>query len=355
MAVSSVTPLPTLRRFTSGRPRLAYEIQGQGEPSLLVIPGWVSHIDHDLSRPEIRSFYQRLAAGRRLIRYDKLGCGLSDRTAGERALAVEAQVEDAIAVLDAAGVRRAAVLAWSQGGPVALRLAATYPQRVSRLVLYGTYARLLSAPDYPCGQPSQLVASLRQLVLAEWGLGSRLLANVFVPENDPAFVTWFTNYLRSATSAEVAAELLSSIAGCDVRDLLPTIDVPALVIHRRQDCKVDWRLGKYLAEHLPRARMQLVEGVDHLPYRGDSEAVTDAINYFLNGDDLGHASGQSRLTVRECGVLRLVADGLHNREIATELGLSPATVSRHLANSYGKLGISTRAGAASFAIRHGLV
>ncbi|MDQ6945517.1 MAG: alpha/beta hydrolase, partial [Actinomycetota bacterium] len=237
-ASNSVAPLPTLRRFTSGRVRLAYEIQGQGEPTLLVIPGWVSHIDYDLSRPEIRSFYQRLAAGRRLIRYDKLGCGLSDRTANASALGVEAQVEDAAAVLDAAGVRRAALLAWSQGGPVAIRFAATYPQRVSRPILYGTYARLLSAPDYPCGQPPEVVESLRQLVLAEWGLGSRLLANVFVPETDPAFATWFTDYLRSATSAEIAAELMSTVAGSDVRALLPTIDVPVLVIHRRQDCKV---------------------------------------------------------------------------------------------------------------------
>ena len=189
---NSVAPLPSLRRFTSARAGLGYEILGKGEPTLLVIPGWVSHIDYDLSQPEIRSFYQRLAGRRRLIRYDKRGCGLSDRTAEASALGMEAQVEDALAVLDAAGVRRVALLAWSAGGPVAIALAARYPHRVSRLVLYGTYARLLAAHDYLCGQPPEVVQSLRLLILAEWGLGSRLLANVFVPETDPGFATWFT-------------------------------------------------------------------------------------------------------------------------------------------------------------------
>ena len=269
MSVSnSVTSLPTLRRFTSVRAGLAYEILGSGDPTVLVIPGLVSHIDYDLSRPEIRSFYQRLASRRRLIRYDKRGCGLSDRTADAVALGMEAQVEDAAAVLDAAGVRRVALLAWSQGGPVAMALAARYPQRVSCLILNGTYARFVAAHDYPWGQPPEVVQSLRLLVLAEWGLGSRLLANVIVSETDLGFAAWFAGYLRSATSAEIAAELLLTVAGSDVRALLPAIDVPVLVIHRRHDGKVDCRLGSYLAEHLPRARMELLEGVDHLPYRG---------------------------------------------------------------------------------------
>jgi pimeloyl-ACP methyl ester carboxylesterase len=107
----------------------------RGDPALLVIPGWVSHLDYDLSPPEMCSFYQRLGGGRRLIRYDKRGCGPSDRTAGASAQGVDAQVEDAVAVLDAAWVRRVAVLVWSAGGLVAIALAARYPQRVSRLVL----------------------------------------------------------------------------------------------------------------------------------------------------------------------------------------------------------------------------
>lgn len=352
---SSAMPLPAVRRFTSARAGLAYEVMGAGDTALLVIPGWVSHIDYDLLRPEICSFYQRLACGRRLIRYDKRGCGLSDRAAEASALGVDAQVEDAVAVLDAAGVRRVAVLAWSAGGPVAIALAARYPQRVSRLVLYGTYARLVAAPDYPCGQPPEVVQSLRLLVLAEWGLGSRLLANVIVSETDPGFATWFTGYLRPASSAEVAADLLWAVAESDVRVLLPVIGVPVLVIHRRDDCKVDYRAGSYLAEHLPRARLELLEGVDHLPYRGDSQAVTDAVDRFLCSADPEHRPSRACLSPRECDVLRLVAEGLRNRQIAAELGLSPATVSRHLVNIYGKLGIATRAGAASFAIRCGLV
>jgi len=175
MARAAIAPLPTLRRFTSGPVRLGYEMIGQGEPTMLVIPGLVSHIDYDLSRPEIRSFYQRLAAGHRLIRYDKRGCGLSDRSSDACALTLEAQVEDVERVLDPSAVRRATILAWSQGGPVAIAFAATHPERVSRLVLYGTNARLLAAPDYPCGQPSEVVKGLYRLVLGDWGLGSRPL------------------------------------------------------------------------------------------------------------------------------------------------------------------------------------
>ena len=200
-----------------------------------------------------------------------------------------------------------------------------------------------------------MVQSLRLLVLAEWGLGSRLLANVVVSETDPGFATWFTGYLRSASSAEVAADLLWAVAESDVRVLLPVIGVPVLVIHRRDDCKVDYRAGSYLAEHLPRARRELLEGVDHLPYRGDSQAVTNAVDRFLCSADPEHRPSRACLSPRECDVLRLVAEGLRNRQIAAELGLSPATVSRHLVNIYGKLGIATRAGAASFAIRCGLV
>ena len=171
---------------------------------------------------------------------------------------------------------------------------------MSRLILYGTYARLLAARDYPCGQPPEVVQSLRLLIQADWSLGSRLLANVIVSETDPGFATWFTGYLRSATSAEIAAELLSAGASSDVRALLPTIDAPVLVIHRRHDGKVDYRLGSYLAEHLPRARMELLDGVDHLPYRGDFQAVTDAIDRFLCDADPEHPPPQARVSPREC-------------------------------------------------------
>ena len=153
---------------------------------------------------------------------------------------MDAQVEDAVAVLDAAGVRRVAVLAWSAGGPVE----SPWP-RVTRsgfpALSFTARTRLVAAPDYPCGQPPEVVQSLRLLVLAEWGLGSRLLANVVVSETDPGFATWFTGYLRLVSPAEVAADLLWAVAESDVRVLLPVIGVPVLVIHRRDDCKVDYR------------------------------------------------------------------------------------------------------------------
>ena len=262
---------------------------------MLVIPGWVSHIDYDLLRPEICSFYQRLACGRRLIRYDKRGCGLSDRTAEASALGVDAQVEDAVAVLDAAGVRRVAVLAWSAGGPVALpwprvtrsgfpalsftaRTRGSWPPPITRA---GSHLRWSRACACWCWRNGA------------WAHGCWRMSSS--PKTDPGFATWFTGYLRPASSAEVAADLLWAVAESDVRVLLPVIGVPVLVIHRRDDCKVDYRAGSYLAEHLPRARLELLEGVDHLPYRGDSQAVTDAVDRFLCSADPEHRPSRALL------------------------------------------------------------
>lgn len=349
-------------RYTQGAVRIAYDVIGAGTETLLVIPGWVSHLTYDWASDDIRTYYQRLCQGRRLIRYDKRGTGLSDRPTGSWHYEVRAQIQDALAVLDAEGVTRASILGWSEGGPIALQLGAEHRERVARLILYGTYAKIHRAPDYPYGADPHRARAMIDLVLAEWGLGSRAFADLFIPEADPERLAWFTAYQRAATSPQAAADFLRATYRIDVRKLLPDLQVPTLVLHRREDRVIPFALGAYLATALPMARLLPLHGEHHLPYFGDAQAVTDAIGDFLDAPNPSYASTAGtgmaaavRLTPRELEILRLVAQGLHNREIAAKIAVSPATVGRHVHHILGKLQVGTRAAATAYAYRHGLV
>jgi pimeloyl-ACP methyl ester carboxylesterase len=179
-------------RFTTGEVRIAYDVVGRGTQAVVVTPGWVSHLDYDWSTAEIRAYYRQLAGrDRRIVRYDKRGTGLSDRPIGEISYSLDAQVGDLTAVFDAAGLQRAVVVGWSQGGPIAIAFAARYPKRVSHLVLFGTYARLSVADDYPLGRDPRLVSGMLDLIRAQWGLGSRTFAAMFLPEVDAERLAWF--------------------------------------------------------------------------------------------------------------------------------------------------------------------
>jgi pimeloyl-ACP methyl ester carboxylesterase/DNA-binding CsgD family transcriptional regulator len=258
------------------------------------------------------------------------------------------------AVLDAAGVRRAALLGWSDGGLMALAFAARYPARVSQLVLYGAYARLGRAPDYPAGLDPEQRDAIVRLVRAEWGLGSRLLADLVIPEADAERVSRWTAYQRVSTSPQAAVDILLANWEADVRELLPRIRVPALVLHRRHDLHIPFALGEFLATTLPRARLEPLEGEHHVPFFGDSDAVIGAIDGFLR-PDTPPAPPHVTLTPRELEVLRLLAEGLPNRDIAARLVLSEKTVGTHLASIFNKLGVGTRGAAAAYAFRHGYV
>jgi DNA-binding CsgD family transcriptional regulator/pimeloyl-ACP methyl ester carboxylesterase len=249
-------------------------------------------------------------------------------------------------------------MGWSEGGPIAIAYAAAHPERVSHLVLYGTYARLLQAPGYSLGRDPARAAAILALVEADWGTGSRLLASGFIPEFDSARVPWYTAYTRAACSPRAAAQSLASVyEELDVREFLPSIRQPALVLHRRDDFLTPFPLGRYLAEHLPNATFLELKGEHHLPYFGDAQAITDAIDSFLGPQNQqpSETFALDALSPREREVLRLVAEGLPNRDIAARLGVSPTTVARHLANIYAKLGVNTRSAAAAYAFKSGLV
>jgi pimeloyl-ACP methyl ester carboxylesterase/DNA-binding CsgD family transcriptional regulator len=333
--------------------RLAFATSGAGAP--IVVPGWwVSHLElywHDRS---FRQFFEAVARGRMLVRYDRLGVGLSDRRLEPNELSLEHDVETLAAVLDHLELERCVLLGGSSAGTTAAAFAARHPERVEALVLYGTYesGAAIATPEF--------AHSLVSLVRAHWGAGSRLLASVFVPEGTEAEARDYARFQREAATAEAAAAMLELVYALDVRAELPAITTPTLVVHRRGDTAVPYERGREVASRIPGARLVPLAGKEHFPWRGDSHSVIRAVGAFLDGppgydDAPAPAPDGSALSRRERDVLALVAAGLTDREIATQLVVSPHTVHRHIANIRRKLGQSTRAAAATEAARLGLI
>jgi pimeloyl-ACP methyl ester carboxylesterase/DNA-binding CsgD family transcriptional regulator len=345
-------------RYTSAAPHIAYAVHGSGAETLIVVPGWVSHLAFDWSTPETRAFHEQLAAARRVVRYDKRGTGLSDRPSGPDTYTLDTRVRDLAAVMDAVGVHRADLFGWSEGGTIALAFAARYPERVARLVIFGAFARSLATPDYPCGTDPERSAAISTLVRAEWGTGSRILTDIFLPEADEARASWFTMWQRVSLTPEAAVASREANVAVDIRALLPTTTTPTLVVQRGGDF-LDRGKSVYIAAHLPNAHLETLDGEHHVPFLGDAASVADAINRFLTVTPAAAAASDTlpcaALSPREIEVLRLVAEGLPNRGVAIRLSLSVKTVNRHLVNIYTKLGVNTRGAAIAHAFRHGFM
>jgi pimeloyl-ACP methyl ester carboxylesterase/DNA-binding CsgD family transcriptional regulator len=320
---------------------VAYSAVGDGPP--LVVGGWwCSHLVLNWQDPGFRDFVSRLARHHTVIRYDQPGRGAS--TPGGPP---PADLDQECAVLGglfaALDLDRADVLGASSGGGVAAAFAAAHPSKVSHLVLYGAFA-LGSEIAPPDARQAVLEA-----VAGHWGLGSRLLADVFVPGASNAEREQFAVFQRESASREQAREALAATYDLDARDALARIKVPTTVLHRRDDRAVPFQLGVDVAKRVPHATFAALEGEDHFPWRGDLGGVADAT---LRG--LGHrvpirppAPGPQALTDREREILGLVADGLTDAQIGERLVLSPHTVHRHVANARVKLGVRSRAAAAA--------
>jgi pimeloyl-ACP methyl ester carboxylesterase/DNA-binding CsgD family transcriptional regulator len=328
------------------RRRIAYAMVGEG-PVLFFGGRWVTHLEEEWADPRARSFFEELARTHRVVRYDRLGAGLSDRELPGPPTP-EAETRQLAAVLEACCGEPATVVACSCAALATARFASASPERVDKLVFFGGYASRADVPE-------ATRRSLVDFVRANWQLAAQMFAGLFVPHGSGDEIAWLSRYQRRSAEADVAAAFLELDLTSDARPFLPALTMPALVLHRRGDRTVPLSRGRELASLLPNARLVALSGDSHLPWMDDQRELQRAFAGFLNDAVPVDMNGDSPLTRRETEVLRLIAAGLSNREIASSLVLSEHTVHRHVANILHRLGKSSRAAATAHATAAGLI
>jgi DNA-binding winged helix-turn-helix (wHTH) protein/pimeloyl-ACP methyl ester carboxylesterase len=281
VALTQHDELPEVHYAGSGDIRIAWQALGDGPIDLVYVPGWVTHLEYGWEAPRVANFYRRLASFSRLILFDKRGTGLSDRAAGLPN--IEQRMDDVRAVLDAAGSKRAAVLAMSEGGGMSIAFAARYPERVSALILCGAFAKRVWSEDYPWAPTPQQRQVFFDDIEKHWGgpIGIEQIAPSLA--NDPAFRAWWGTYQRRSASPSAALALARMNTAIDVRDLLPKVKAPTLVIHRRHDIDAKVEEGQYIADRIPGARILELPGNDHLIYAGDQDDILNPVQDFVTG------------------------------------------------------------------------
>jgi pimeloyl-ACP methyl ester carboxylesterase/DNA-binding CsgD family transcriptional regulator len=341
------------RYARSGEYHIAFQVMGDGPVTVVYVPGWVSHLELEMENALSRRFYEALASFSRLIRFDKRGTGMSDRVL--ETVSLDERIDDIRAVLDTAGVERASLLGYSEGGTMAAVFAAKYPERVSHLVLCASHAgKITGSVDFPCGyEVEPMIAKIVELVEKRWGFGDSL--EHFAPslwrhrQADRARAGQ-ARFERMAATPGAALAHLQFLRGNDARSVLPFITAPTLVLHRAGDRIVPLCNGEYLAASIANARLVVVDGEDHLHYVGDAATIVGEVEQFLVGttsaaDALRRRADAVRdplaaLSAAELRVAECVAQGMANPAIAVALHLSRHTVESHLKRIYTKLGVS---------------
>ena len=323
--------------------RLAYALHGEGYP-LVRAANWLTHIEFDWQTPVWRPWFDALGARHRFVRYDSRGCGLSGPHASE--VSLDLLVSDLEAVVDAAGLERFALLGISQGGAVSIAYAARHPERVSHLVLMGSFARGQLRRD---PTPEALEAIRAQIKLIEVGWGSdnpaflQLFTSQFFP-NATAEQTRSLNELqRRSCSPAHAARIVAAFYGIDATAFLERVSCPTLVLHSRGDLRSPFETeGLRIASLIAGARLVPLETSSHVPMAGEPsfERVIEEIEAFLPTQ---HAAAFPRLTPREAQILQHIAAGLDNAQIAARLELSEKTVRNNITRIFEKIGVETRA------------
>jgi pimeloyl-ACP methyl ester carboxylesterase/DNA-binding winged helix-turn-helix (wHTH) protein/class 3 adenylate cyclase len=288
--VMDVTPIetPQLRSpetmyARSGDVNIAYQVIGDAPLDLVFVMGWVSHLEYFWREPNFARFLNRLASFSRLILFDKRGTGLSDRVPIHQLPTLEQRMDDVRAVMDAVGSERAALCGVSEGGPMCSLFAATYPEKTLALVMIGTYAKRIRDEEYPWGPTMEQREHFFEVMRDQWGGPVGIDERAPSLANDPQFREWWATYLRMGASPGAAVALTQMNAEIDVRNILASIRVPSLVIHRRDDHCLRVEEGRFVAERIPGAKFVELPGNDHLPFVGDQDAILDHVEEFLTG------------------------------------------------------------------------
>jgi pimeloyl-ACP methyl ester carboxylesterase len=316
---------------------IAYAVAGRG-PLLVHAPGWLTHLELSWALPAERGFYETVARGRTLVRYDKPGSGLSGPT--DRAPSLALEVETLAAVLAAVTDEPVELFGASLGAAAAAGFAAARPEAVSRLVLYGGWVR-----GRDLGTP-QLREHVLGLISQHWGLGSDVLTDIFAPGAEAASRTAFGEYQREAASPQLARGMLAAAYELDITAVLARVEAPTLVVHRDRDRAAPLAQGRALAAGIRGARLEVLPGRDHMPYLGDAVALAASIRRFLG---LPAPRGPAvLLTARQREVAALVARGLTNREIAAELTITERSAESHVERIRERLDLRSRSQLASW-------
>jgi pimeloyl-ACP methyl ester carboxylesterase len=327
---------PETRYAKSGDVHIAYQVVGDGPRDLVLVAGWVSNIEVFWEEPRLARFLERLASFSRLLLFDKRGTGLSDRVGDLPNL--ETRMDDVRAVMNAVGSERAALMGYSEGGPMCALFAATYPERTSALIMVGAYARRIRAPDYPWAPTRDEVDAFIEHARREWGGPVGLDIRAPSVAHDERFRQWWARYLRMSASPTANEALLRMNAEIDIRHVLPAIRVPTLILHSVGDQALDVRGSRYMAERIPGARYVELPGGDHVPWLTDGEAILEEVEEFLTGVRHGPEPDRVLATVLFTDIVGATerAAALGDRAWRDLLGQHHALIRRELARFRGR-------------------
>jgi pimeloyl-ACP methyl ester carboxylesterase/DNA-binding CsgD family transcriptional regulator len=334
---------------TSDGVRLAYAVSGAGSP-LVMSATWLTHLEHQWHSLAWQPWLDGLSRDHKLLRYDSRGCGLSDRDAGD--LSFESWIRDFESVVEAAAFQRFSLLATCQGGPIAIEYAARHPERVNKLILYGTYGR---GRLRWTNRPNEVEKGRVLLDLTQLGWGQenhaflQVWATAFQPGGTLEHLRSWCDQQRAATTSETAVRLLRIGWNVDVREAARKIKCPVLVMHAERDAVVPIEEGRSLASLIPNCRFVQLDSENHMPLADEPEwpRLLDELRRFLAEPAAGTAVERDGLqlkdlTPREREVLEGIAEGLDNSEIATSLGLSQKTVRNHITRVFDKICVEHR-------------
>src|SRR5688572_29438925 len=302
---------PETRYAKSSDVSIAYQVLGSGSLDLVYVMGWVSNIEYYWQEPSMNRFLKRLSSFSRLIVFDKRGTGLSDKVVNLPTL--EQRMDDVRAVMDAVGSEKAALFGVSEGGPMSVLFAATYPERTRALIMYGSYAKRVWSTDYPWAPTPEQRQVFFNAIRNGWGGVVDLDTLAPSTMNDERFRKWWATYLRHSASPADALALAKMNTDIDIRYILSAIHVPTLIIHRTGDLDISIGGSRYMAQQIPKVKFVELPGNDHLPWVGDTEKILNEIEIFLTGEF--HTSEPDRI-LATC----LFTDIVGSTEAAQSLG-----------------------------------